>query len=330
MSDVFQVDASSIQDYQSCKRKFILSSAWRLSRFRAKSLHDTLLRRAIFQLSHGKDVAQVSADAKASFLEKAADPGLDLIGKDPYQAAKGWISLLDSVLHGLARTELPVLHDPPPTRLTSSMEWRFLSWADDSGQLHRFLTVDALDDDALSREMHSWRTFGDLVMGQVPLILHVIILGQFRNSRHASPWTRAYRHPSMSSLRWQFVKPEDTSWKPLYLADQHQVDAEEWVEMGWSQGAIQPLIQSLLVEQPDESVRRDTLSQIVMEASRMRDLVNQDWSGQPMSRGQCDLFVPCPMQSICYSPAPVTISNLGLYSARKVRQTQSQQEVSAR
>jgi len=320
---MFQVDASSIQDFQSCRRKFILNSSWRLSRWRSKLLFDTLLRRAIFSLSKGDDVATVASTAKAKFLEIANDPGLDLIGKDPYQAAKGWISLLDSVLHGLARTELPVLHDPQPVRLTSSMEWKFLSWADDSGQLHRFLTVDVWDDEALSREMHSWRTFGDLVIGQVPLVLHVIILGQHRNGRHQSPWTRTYRHPAMPAIHWNFTKPEDTQWKPLYLADQNKVGMEDWIEMAWAQGAIQPLMQSMLVEQPTESVRRDTLSQIVMEASRMRELVGEDWASQPMSRGACDLYVPCPMQSICYSPAPVNISNLALYSPRKVRQTQS-------
>src|SRR5882724_8561461 len=114
MMDIFTIDASSLTDSQSCTRKLILGSKWRLSRWRPKSLFDTLLRRGIFALTMKDDVATVAATAKAKFLEIAADPGLDLIGKDPYQAAKGWISLLDSVLHGLARTELPVLNDPKP------------------------------------------------------------------------------------------------------------------------------------------------------------------------------------------------------------------------
>ena len=80
----FTVDAASLIDFQACRRRFILNSAWRLARFRPKTLFDSLLRRGILELTKQKDVAIVAADAKAVFLQRAADPGLDIIGKDPY------------------------------------------------------------------------------------------------------------------------------------------------------------------------------------------------------------------------------------------------------
>ena len=317
---MFQIDAATLAEKQLCLRKVNLGNEWHYRRYRAKSLFDVLLRRGILQLSQGKAVAQVAGEAKATFLEKAADPGLDLIGKDPWTASKGWVSLLESVLHGLAKTTLPVLHDPNPAKLTASMEWRFLSWADDSGQLHRWTTVDALDRDALAREMHSWRTVGDLCLSRTPMVLHVIVIGQQKQVGHfASAWTRTWRHPAMPNLRWQFIKPEDsTTWNALYLCDIPDISVEEWVEMAWGQGALQPLMQDFLVEEPAEETRMETLRQITLEADATRKVLDSHWHELTMSRGACDLFVPCIWQPVCHSQELVEIDTTGLYVRKKM------------
>jgi len=327
----FTVDAASLTDKQTCVRRFLLNSEWRLARWRPKLLFDVLLRRGILELTKKKDVAQVAADAKAIFLQRAADPGLDIIGRDPYQASKGWTSLLESVLHGIARTVLPVLHDPEPARLTSDIDWRFLSWADDAGTLHRWVTVESWDVDTISRELHSWRTFGDLVMSGCPMVLHAIVLGQNRNGRFLSPWTRTYVHPAMPALRWRWTKPDDTTWKPVQRLDQSRLDVSEWIDKAWEQGAIQPLLQDQQVDLPAESVCRDTRYQIIREASDMLKLVEErrPYLAEPMSRGACDLYSPCHFQSVCYSPEPIDLVQLGLYVNRKAIYSTSHTEVPA-
>lgn len=327
----FTVDAASLSDFQTCKRRFILNSSWRLARWRPKLLFDVLLRRGIIGLARQQDVAQVAADAKATFLQRAADPGLDIIGRDPYQASKGWTSLLESVLHGIARTVLPVLHDPPVAKLTSDIDWRFLSWADDAGTLHRWVTVESWDADTISRELHSWRTFGDLVMSGCPLVLHAIVLGQNRNGRFLSPWTRAYVHPAMTNLKWKWMKPEDTNWKPVQLMDQHKLDVNEWIDRAWGQGAIQPLLQDQQVELPADSVIRDTKYQIVREAAEMARLVEErrSYLAEPMSRGSCDLYIPCAYQPVCHVAEPPDLVQLGLYIPRKAIYSNQQTEVIA-
>jgi hypothetical protein len=325
----FTVDAASLIDFQTCRRRYLLNTEWRLARWRPKALFDVLLRRGILELTKQKDVAQVAADSKAIFLQRATNPGLDIIGRDPYQASKGWISLLESVLHGLAKTVLPVLHDPPVAKLTSSIDWRFLSWADDSGTLHRWVTVESWDDETLSREIHSWRTFGDLVMSGCPLILHIIVIGQHKNARFQSPWTRTYVHPAIPTLKWRWTKPEDTAWKPVQLADQHRLDTSEWIDEAWKQGAIQPLLQNQQVDLPSDLVIRDTKYQITREASDMEKLTleRRSYLAEPMSRGACDLYVPCAYQTVCYSDQVVNISNLGLYVPRKLSHSTSHTEV---
>jgi len=316
----YSVDAAIIHSKQSCLRKVNLESEWRLTKFRPKSLFDMLLRRGILQLSANKPIQHVVAEASAAYLEKAANPGLDLLGgRDPYSVAKGWVAMLETVLHGLAKTQIPVLHDPLPVKLTASIDYKFLSWADDSGQLHRWVTVDTADNETIYREMHSWRTFGDICLARVPMILHLIVIGRQQElGKFTSAWSRIWRHPSPRLHVYKFSKPKGESWKAIYR-QQTDWNAEEWVEKAWQENAIQPLLQDMLVEEPPENIRLDTLRQVVEEGIEARKATQEDWRSLPMSRGACDLYnTPCIWQSACYSKQLVEIDTLGLYSRRTV------------
>jgi hypothetical protein len=327
MSDLV-LDAASLIDFQSCRRKWLLSTEWRLARWRPKTLFDTLLRRGIIRLCQAAKANVAASEAKAAFMQTAADPGLDIAGKDTYDIAVEWCALLDTVLHGVAKTELPVLHDPLPVRLTTDLTWKLTSWADDTGQLHRWITVDQWDDEALARGLHSWRTIGDIVTAQALMVLHVIVLGQYRAGRHASAWARAYRHPEPRlNLRLQFNKPEGTRWTPSYFVDQHDLDASEWVEAAWKQGALQQLTVDVPVAVPTDSVCGNTVLQIVAEANRMRELVDADYLTVPMSRNACDIFIPCAYQNVCYQSDIVPVDKIGLYVPRKSGYSTAQREV---
>jgi hypothetical protein len=282
-------------------------------------LFDTLLRRGILQLSASRPIAKIVLEARTAFLEKAANPGLDLLnGRSPYDCAMGWVGLLETVLYGLARTQIPVLHDPLPAKINGSIEYKFLSWADDSGQLHRWITVDQLDQDTLAREGHSWRTAGDICMARVPMMLHFIVIGRQQElGKFTSAWSRKWRHPSPRLHVYKFYKPKGESWKALYRLDT-DIPAEEWVYDGWQENAIQPLLQDILLEEPPENIRLDTLAQITLEACEARKAIADDWRSLPMSRGSCDLFTPCIWQSACYSKQVVEIDTIGLYSRRKI------------
>jgi hypothetical protein len=316
MSSEFILDAASLIDFQSCRRKFLLREH-RLRKWRPKVLFDACLRRGVVQLSHGTDAPSVASAAKSQFMSVARDPGLDVVG-DPYRLARDWCGMLDIVLRWLGQQSIPQLRDLDKKCLSTSILWNFQSWGDDTGTLHRWITVDSWDKEAMSREVHSWRTAGDMVVANAPMVLHVIELGQQRNGHHASAWARAYEHPGSSAFKWKFQKPEDTTWKPVYFIDQRRVNAEEWVEAAKS--ALAGLTHEVPINVPNESVRRDTLNQIEGEAYQMQALTDAhaSWHLQPMSRGACDLYVPCPYQEACYSPETyVDVEKLGLYVKRE-------------
>ncbi len=310
----FFITAASLQEWQSCRRKLLLRE-WKRQRWRPKALFDSCLRKGIVQLSHGVPVDRAASDARSQFLLIAADPGLDIIG-DPWRESKDWCALLEVMLRWMGGQTIVKLADSPPVPLTGSTEWRISAWTDGE-RLHRWVTVAQWDQDSLSRELHSWRTIGDIVVTGKPMVLHALELGQYRNGRHLAAWSRAFYHPAMPSLRWRFIKPEDTTWKSVYFADQRAMAAEEWVEAAKTENALGKLSHEVLVNVPSEMVVEDTKMQMAKEAGAMRDALRggMDYRGFVMSRGACDLYnSPCVYQPVCYSEEQVVqIDKLNLY-----------------
>src|SRR5258705_7349655 len=157
MSAPLILDAPTITDWQSCKRKYLLHKEWRPVKWRAHSLFDACLRQAIFAISNGKDAITMASDARAAFLLAAANPGLEVPqGSQPYTIAKDWCTMLETILRAVSRLTLLTLHEPAYVPLDQITVWQPLAWADDTGQLHRWITVDRWDEDTLYREMHGW------------------------------------------------------------------------------------------------------------------------------------------------------------------------------
>ena len=316
------LDAASLTRFQGCKRSYLLALDWQVRLWSPKRLFDSILRRSIFDLSSGTDIDLVASSARERFLSTAADPGLDARG-NTYELAKDWCALLETILRTLPKITLLALAEVPNARLSSLAEWRFSSHADDSGTLHRWITVDRWDEDALAREMHGWYTFGDIAVAGQGMVLHAIEIGQQRHGHHATSWTRAYRHPGLPNLKMHFRRRDGRKfqgWDPVYLADDPRANVQAWVDQAWAEGATPLLLHHVTVNPPPDDVCADTRAQMLMEVLRMRELAeeraSQPWHTQAMSRGQCDLWVPCPYQYCCHAPRLVDPRETGLYDRR--------------
>jgi hypothetical protein len=320
------LDAVAIGEFQSCSRRFVLSQSWRYLKWRPKSLWDACLRQGILSITQDHvPPADAAADARARFLQSAADPGLD-VTNDPFIVAKDWCAMLQTTLRSLAREGLPTTPlNFPPVRLNSQVEW--VPMAQSDGQtLHRWISIDHWGEDDLIRELHSWRTLGDIATTRMPMMIHVVEIGQMRKGRRASLWARAWKHPTMPNLGMRFKGKLPNAlkgWKPLYLADTH-VDPDAWVEQMWKEEAAQGLVHHISVKVPTDAQCALILKDILSEAIRMRELQeeNTSWSSLPMSRNACDgLGVTCPFQHVCYGDGVTRIEKLGLYQLRSERTT---------
>lgn len=318
------LDAKLLSDLQSCSRRFLLSHDYEVLHWRSKSLLDACLRVGIQRISNGGDATAVASDAKAQFLQTAANPGLDApCGTDTYKLAKDYCALLETILVAAPRWSLPALADSPVVALNSTVQWQPLAFMDSTGELHRFITTDRIgtDGSTIARELHSWYVFGDMCVTRKPMTIHVVEIGQTRDGRRASAWARGWKHPAMANLKMRFARKDGGTfkgWNPVYLADGG--DAEEWVAQMYVEGVAQGLVHTVPVALPSEVVIADTVRQILLESSRASMLITErrstPWSALPMSRASCDGMVPCPFQPCCHAEN-VNVGEIGLYIPRK-------------
>jgi hypothetical protein len=324
------IDAYSLDTFQRCPRRFLLEQSWRVIRYRPKRLFDQCLRQAVFAISNGSDPQKEIQATRTRFLSAAANPGLDLSeGQDSWVVANDYAGMLATVLTAVARLTLLTVTRLPATSIEGQTEssWSPLSWSDESGTLHRWITVDHFDDDVLAREAHGWYVFGDIVTADAPFMLHIVEIGRISHGRRASAWARAWKHPVIAH-RYKFVrknsKGHSTSlsdqWIPIWYADQPAPDPVTWVDLMDSDGITPSLIHHIPIAQPSEAVRLDTLGQLNSLATRMSRLVTESGHpmDEPMSRGACDGgYVPCAWQEACFRERPEHgIDALGLYQRR--------------
>jgi hypothetical protein len=242
--------------------------------------------------------------------------------------------MLSTTLTAIARLTLLSLRRLPPVDLDNSLSWKPTAFADESGALHRWVTVDKWDEDALAREAHGWRVFGDICVVDAPLTLHVVEIGQARKGRQQSPWARAYKHPVIAGLV-RFQRPDGkgshrplagAQWKPLWYADQPQPEPGAWVDRMDADAVTPGLLHHITIRQPEPTTRQETLRQIGILGQRMRELeleipprIELETAMEvPMSRPACDGWVPCAWQAACYRDNPAEgIGSVGLYQIRR-------------
>lgn len=298
------LDAYQLTTYQSCRRRWILERSYLPAKWRVHSLFDNVLRRSMFRLSRNRPIQHVLSEAAAEFMSAAADPGLDAYGIDTYTLARDHVGMLGTVLTALSQASIPVFHEPEPIALTDRVSWKPLAWADDSGQLHRLVTVSSWGQAEGTRQAHGWFVSGDMAALGVPMTLHAIVIGDVREGRRVSPWTRAWKCKTAPNIPYRFKKSKnsDAEWTPYYAADFPVVGKfyTQWVERMHKEGIVEEVIRHAIMKQLDDAACVKLRTEIVSEAERMEVDGWNGWEAMPMSRGACDGVVPCPLQQVCY------------------------------
>ena len=319
------LSAVSLTDMQACVRRPVLSADWEVLRFRPKQLLDACLRKGIMAVSGGEDAAAVARTIRTEFLQAAANPGMETrAGADSFKIAMDSCAVIETVLRAAGRMEVTKLGECGAININPSVAWQPLAFWGADEQMHRFITIDRWTEDDLARELHGWYVVGDMAVTKLPMTLHVIEIGQTRDGRRASAWARGWRHPTMrNAQRIRFLHKDGTTfkgWTPVWLADEKSLDAGEWVEAMWREGAAQRLWHTISVAMPTEAQRAETVRQVLSEAARMSVLISErrsaTWRALPMARAACDGIVPCAWQGACYGESD-NLASTGLYILRE-------------
>ena len=332
------LNASSLTTFQSCIRRAHLERHWRVARPRPKTLFDSCLRKAVLRIAQGATIQTALVEERTRFMDIAAH-GLDWReGRDPWASTQEWCAMLGPILVAISRAGLPKLKQAFPRYVTldNTVLWYLSAFAEESetpgvlSQLHRWVTVDAWDDDACARALHSWAVMGDMAMAGCGMTLHVVVIGQERSGRRQSAWAKAWKH-SLSAVGMRFRSkdkdgqwqtPKGDGWSPFWLADNPRIDPAAWCDQMDDDEVTPLLLKSLSIALPSEESVRQTREQILFEGQRLAASLAErpgaaDGMSLPMARGACDGWVPCPWQWACYREHPAEgIGDLGIYTLR--------------
>ena len=316
---MFTLDAYALSSWQRCHRKWVIDRDWHPKRWRPKSLLALCLRQGLYAISNGAAPVAAAREARVRFMETAANAGLDFPGGDPYRLSKDMCAVMDVVLRCVAKLVLLEMSLAPDVALSDDVVWSTLAWADGSGQLHRWIFVDAADDGRLVSEAHSWFVAGDVMLSRMPMTLHVCEIGRMSKGRFRSPWTQAYFLPQMHNAAYHFLSPTGLdlkgAWETKYLTDDAYPDYDEWSDKLFKEGLAIKLLTHHNVKCPEERLCQEASEQVLREALEMREAMDE-WRRWPMTRGACDLLSPCAHQQVCYSDKPVQIDSHPLYVRR--------------
>jgi hypothetical protein len=241
--------------------------------------------------------------------------------------------MLSTTLTAMSRLVLLTVSRPPPIGMMEGQtSYLPLSWPDDSGTLHRWITCDAFDAEVLAREAHSWHVLGDMVMCDAPLMLHAVEIGQQRAGRRHSPWARCYKHPVIAG-QFRFQRPDGRGgwrklsgdqWKPVWYADQTRPDPEAWCDLMDADHVTQSLLHHISIAQPSAAQARRIRGEILQVAGEMERAARlsplpESPMAVPMARSACDpVWGPCPWQHGCFAEeySQSVLAATGLYQIR--------------
>ena len=260
-------------------------------------LFDRCLRSGIYTLSQGNTNA--TAVAVEMFLKAAKSPGLDT-GRDPFTIAQDYIAMLQTILETISRETILSLKPGPTIILDGELKWQCACFQDDTGTLHRWATIDKIEEGVPMAELHSWYVSGDMLAARVPMQLHLVEIGSQRHGHQHSPWCKAFKHPAVAG-RFAFQKqdgrPLQGDWKPVWYQDSTANNAKDWVDMMERDNVR--LIRHLQLKQASEKLCARNVEHVRQEAARLEALP-EDYRELPIFRPACDKPYPCQWQWKCY------------------------------
>jgi hypothetical protein len=232
--------------------------------------------------------------AENQFLALAARPGLDIEGSDVYAVAMHHAKLAGIIAAALRSTT------SRPWSPVANVALGEHSWAsacyrlDGLKEIYRIALVDRWSDDRREQELYGWRTLGETVALNQPILLTAVTIGSAQNKRRHSPWTRCYRHPRNRTYRMKRKNSEEDfsqTWTRVWREDSG-IPTAKWLDQMKADGCMEDLVHTVLMPVP---VRRsDYLVQIERLAGEMG---REDDSPR---FADCFGWSPCPFHMVCH------------------------------
>jgi len=282
--------AELLSFHDRCSRSAHWGKDWELNR-----LHpNEALRRAIDEALQADtdDPGQYAGD---SLMTLAAERGLDYDG-NRYECAMHNAALADIVVTAI-RSGGPWAR--PEDRKVKSFNWVSGCFVEPSGtRLRRVLCVDRWTDERKLSETHSWRTLGEQAAYGLPMTLTVVLIGQRRDGKHHSPWSKGWLHPRSRNLRIAKRSGEkfDGNWVQCWREEQENISRDKWLDAMRADQIMHDVLFDVEVPVPDPALlsKIGRLAERKMEAMQSPEL-------PPPNISVCDWPVACGFTRCCWA-----------------------------
>lgn len=262
---------------------------------RQKLLPNDVLRRAVTAglLSTEDDPGQEAGD---TVMTLAAERGLDTKQFEVYGQALHLASLSDLIVT-LIRAQEPAYARPADQRV-NGLPWVSNCFLEPSGvRLRRVVIVDRWTQDRKESESHSWFSLGEICAYQMPMTMTVIVVGQSRDGKHHSPFSKGYLHPRSKTLRLRKRTGEfKENWQQIWREEQDQLSRDLWLDTMSEDQVMSDLKFEVEIDVPCPQVLSKIRRLIEKRLTRLQEMTEVP---EP-SISVCDWPVPCQFRSACW------------------------------
>lgn len=227
----------------------------------------------------------------------ASERELDVQGSQ-YSSAMNLAALADIVTTVL-RSRLPVLAHPED-RVGKTFTWTSSAYVDPSGvRLRRFLLVDRWSSDRELAESHNWYGLGESSIYELPLTTTVIMVGQFREGKFHSPFSKGFLHPVSRTLR---IKKRDgesfnKNWTSCWREEQDWLSRDKWIDTMRADHVLNDVVFDVDLDLP-HPMMMDKVKRLA--ESKLKAIALTQELPEPRI-SQCDWPVPCEFRDCCWS-----------------------------
>lgn len=206
-----------------CPRAAFWGEKWE-----APAVHpNEVLRRAVDAglLTEEDDPGQFAGDM---VMTEAAERTLDIEGSQ-YSCAMNLAALADIIVTAIRASGGPWAR--PADLVGKTMTWESSAFLDASGlRLRRVLLVSRWNSERFLAETNSWKGLGEVSIYQMPMTMTVALIGQSRDGKHHTPFSKGWLHPKSRTLRIRKRAGEfDSKWIECWR-ESSDFSKEFWIE----------------------------------------------------------------------------------------------------
>lgn len=285
-----------LMDYEICARKAFYRF-WRRQKIRPV-LALTEAIKSVLTASQCEDGAWGDM-AGSKLLELAASPGLDADSATLYACAMNYATLADILVSAIRKPADKAWLIPEPIGKYESP----CLMSPEGDKLRRLVVVSNWNDSRHFSECRNWRTMYPMAAYSLPMTLVILIIGNERNGRRHSHWTKALRHVSGHfDVRFRRRVGNTSggfrdSWTEIWREDHEEISREKWLNGLLKDDVMRDICMTAEMPALPPNQRQHYLDL----AERKLEIIEKTKEKPMLQLTGCHFPMPCPFSGVCHS-----------------------------